>query len=264
MNASVFVDKAVDIAKNHNTVYMWGVFGAPVTESVIAGKTKQYPSWYTDAKQSLFRGLIGKNYFGFDCVCLIKGILWGWDGDNSKSYGGAKYASNGVPDIGADQMIKVCSGVTTDFSGIVPGAAVWTTGHIGIYIGDGLAVECTPKWKNCVQITAVGNIGTVAGYNTRTWKKWGKLPYINYEAEQPKKEEVEVTQEQFDKLMADWLARREQEAAADWSEDARKWAEENGIIYGDGSGKKMYKAFATREHMIVFLYRLAEKLGLVK
>lgn len=74
----------------------------------------------------------------------------------------------------------------------------------------------------------------------------------------------EVTQEQFDKMMENWLACREQEEPADWSKDARKWAEENGIIYGDGSGRKMYKAFATREYMIVFLYRLAEKLGLVK
>ena len=73
-----------------------------------------------------------------------------------------------------------------------------------------------------------------------------------------------MTQEQFDKMMENWLARREQEEPADWSKDARKWAEENGIIYGDGSGRKMYKAFTTREHMIVFLYRLAEKLVLVK
>ena len=74
----------------------------------------------------------------------------------------------------------------------------------------------------------------------------------------------DVTQEQFDKMMEDWLKRQEQEEPADWSEPERKWAEENGLIYGDGSGRKMYKSFATREHMIVFLYRLAEKLGLVK
>ena len=77
-------------------------------------------------------------------------------------------------------------------------------------------------------------------------------------------EEEAMTQEQFDKMMEDWLKRQEQEEPADWSEPERKWAEENGLIYGDGSGRKMYKSFATREHMIVFLYRLAEKLGLVK
>ena len=26
--------------------------------------------------------------FGFDCVCLIKGLLWGWCGDKSKTYEG--------------------------------------------------------------------------------------------------------------------------------------------------------------------------------
>ena len=82
--------------------------------------------------------------FGFDCSGLIKGILWGWDGLPTATYGGAKYTSNGVPDISADQMITKCSGVTTDFSNIEIGEAVWMPGHIGIYIGDGLAVECTP------------------------------------------------------------------------------------------------------------------------
>lgn len=119
--------------------------------------------------------------FGFDCVCLIKGILWGWDGDASRTYGGAGYAINGVPDIGADTMITKCTGVsTTGWDGMVIGEAVWMSGHIGIYIGDGLAVECSPKWENKVQITAVGNIGSKAGYNTRRWTKHGKLPYVDY------------------------------------------------------------------------------------
>lgn len=93
----------------------------------------------------------------------------------------------------------------------------------------------------------------IMGYGTPDWA---------LVAEEEK--EMPFTQADFDKMMDNWLARREQKDPADWSEEARKWAEENGIIYGDGSGKKMYKAFATREHMIVFLYRLAEKLGLVK
>lgn len=118
--------------------------------------------------------------FGFDCVCLIKGILWGWRGDTAKSYGGASYAVNGVPDIGADQMITKCAGVSTDFSNVAVGEALWCEGHIGVYIGNGLGVECTPRWDNKVQITAVANIGKKAGYNARTWRKHGKLPYIDY------------------------------------------------------------------------------------
>lgn len=124
--------------------------------------------------------------YGFDCVCLIKGVLWGWNGNASKTYGGAGYAVNGVPDIGADTMITKCSGVSTDFSKIVPGEAVWLSGHIGVYIGGGKVIECTPAFKNCVQVTACLNIGAISGMNGRRWTKHGKLPYITYDtAESP-------------------------------------------------------------------------------
>jgi hypothetical protein len=122
--------------------------------------------------------------FGFDCVCLIKGVLWGWKGDKSKTYGGATYNTNGVPDIGADAMIGKCKDVSTNFSKIEIGEAVWCKGHIGVYIGDGLAVECTPSWENKVQITACNC--DKAGYNRRDWTKHGKLPYITYVKEEKK------------------------------------------------------------------------------
>ena len=92
-------------------------------------------------------------------------------------------------------MIKVCKNVSTDFSHIEVGEAVWMEGHIGVYVGDGLAVECTPKWKNKVQITACNR--SVSGYNRRNWTKHGKLPYVTYEAEtspEPKPEPIPVPQ----------------------------------------------------------------------
>lgn len=180
MKASELVNKAIDIAKNDKTLYVMGCFGAPLT----AANKKRYTtnhSYNKAAARVKMINVASEDTFGFDCVCLIKGILWGWCGDKSKTYGGAKYASNGVPDIGADQMITKCPDAsTTGWADMEPGEVVWTTGHIGIYIGDGLAVECTPKWKNCVQITAVGNIGSKAGYNTRTWKKHSHIPYVEY------------------------------------------------------------------------------------
>lgn len=181
------VQKHIDVAKNYKTVYMWGVFGSPVTERIIKEKAAQYPAWYTATKQAQLRQLIGKGYFGFDCVCLTKGLLWGWNANKNATYGGAKYASNGVPDVSANTMITKCKDVSTDFRNIQVGEGLWMQGHWGIYIGDGLAVECTPSWKNGVQITAVGNIGTKAGYNIRTWTKHGKLPYVTYVKEEVKK-----------------------------------------------------------------------------
>ena len=116
--------------------------------------------------------------FGFDCVCLIKGILWGWNGSKYRIYGGAAYATNGVPDIGANTIIKKCNGISTDFSSVEIGELLWKSGHVGIYIGDGLAVECTPAWDNCVQITSCNC--DKEGYHRRDWTKHGKLPYVEY------------------------------------------------------------------------------------
>jgi len=180
-----FAAKCRAVATDYKTVYMWGSIGGPVTEAAILSRAAQYPSWYTAARLALFRSLIGKGYFAFDCVNLAKGILWGWDGDANNVHGGSVYLSNGVRDVSADEMIKLCTGVSTDFSGYIPiGAALWLPGHFGVYLGDGAAVECTPKWKNGVQITAVANIGARAGYNARTWTKWGHIPYLTYVSEE--------------------------------------------------------------------------------
>jgi len=190
MQSNAFVQEAINIANNYNTVYMWGEFGSPVTQDVINMMAAQYPDWYTSAKKNLFVSLIGQDYFGFDCIGLIKGILWGWSADRNRTWGGVTYPTDStvatglvMPDIGADHTISVCTEVSSNFSKIVPGEVVWMSGHIGIYIGSGKAVECSPAWVNKCQITAVGNIGTVSGLNTRTWTKHGKLPWIKYSAD---------------------------------------------------------------------------------
>lgn len=179
MKSNEFVNKLIDIARNYKTLYVMGCFGAPMTDANKARYCNHTSYNKKSARQKMIKAATADT-FGFDCVCLIKGVLWGWNGDKTKTYGGAKYASNGVPDIGADTMFSRCTEKSADFSEIEVGEAVWCSGHIGVYIGDGLAVECTPSWQNKVQITAVKNIGAVKGYNARKWTKHGKLPYIEY------------------------------------------------------------------------------------
>lgn len=179
MKSTDFVKIARDIATKYKTLYIMGCFGSPMNNT----NKNRYCNNHSYNKQAARTNKIkatSANTFGFDCVCLIKGILWGWNGNVNKTYGGAVYNSNGVPDKGADQIMNYCSGVSTNFSNIVPGEIVHMSGHVGIYIGDGLAVECTPIWKDGVQITAVGNIGRKSGYNTRTWVNHGKLNFIDY------------------------------------------------------------------------------------
>lgn len=183
MKSSEFVKKAKDIAKNYKTLYVMGCFGSPLNEA----NKKRYTNNNAYNKQPSRTKMINNassDTFGFDCVCLLKGILWGWSGNQNKTYGGAEYKSNGVPDVGANTMFsKYCTNKSSDFSKIEVGEFVWLDGHIGVYIGDGLAVECTPAWKNKVQITAVRNIGKKDGYPTRKWTKHGKSAFLDYTKE---------------------------------------------------------------------------------
>ena len=172
--------KLINVAKNYKTLYVMGCFGAPMTASNKKRYTQNH-SYNRQPERTAMINAASADTFGFDCVCLIKGLLWGWNGNKNAVYGGATYTSNGVPDIGADQMIKVCKNVTTDFSKIEVGEAGWLEGHIGVYVGDGLAVECTPRWANKVQLTACNR--NVSGYNRRNWTKHGKLPYVEYVAD---------------------------------------------------------------------------------
>lgn len=197
MTSAEFVNMARKIATQYKTLYVKGCFGAPMN----ATNRKRYSDNNEYNRRPTRQAMIKKatsDTFGFDCVNLIKGILWGWDGDVNKTYGGAVYKSHGVPDTNADGMMKYCTGVSKDFSDIQRGEVVHMSGHIGIYIGNGLCVECTPLWKNCVQITACGNIGKVDGYKTRTWSNHGKLNFIEYAKQVKKKTLDELAKEVLD------------------------------------------------------------------
>lgn len=180
MTSQELVARVLDIARHYKTLYVRGCFGTPLTKA----NKERYIAHHSYNRKKTRAAKIraaSEDTFGFDCVCLIKGVLWGWTGDRSKSYGGARYAVNGVPDIDADTMIRKCPDASASgWAKIEPGEVVWCSGHIGVYIGDGLAVECSPAWANGVQVTAVGNIGRKSGYNTRSWQKHGHLPYVSY------------------------------------------------------------------------------------
>ncbi|MBP5269365.1 MAG: hypothetical protein ILO42_00240, partial [Clostridia bacterium] len=183
--ASEFADKCAALARDFNTVYALGMWGWKLTREGIDAKARQLPSFYTEAKKRELYALADKGgYWGFDCVCMIKALLWGWGSNLTSNRGGAVYASNGVPDFGADGIERYCTGYSTDFSHVKVGEALRMPGHVGVYVGGGLAVECTAAWEGKVIITAVGNIGKVAGYHTRTWTHHGMLKWINYEEDE--------------------------------------------------------------------------------
>jgi hypothetical protein len=257
MTAEKLKSVALNIAEDYRTVYLWGGIGQIITARVIAQKAAQYPNWYTASRIRKLEKYIGTGTWGFDCVCFIKSILWGWRGDASKAYGGAQYCSNGVPDVTANGMFDMCSDVSTDFSRIEVGEAVHMDGHIGIYIGDDLVVECTPSFEDGVQVTFVKNrVSSKDGYSHgRWWTDHGKLPWIDYDI----KEDDSVSYEEF----KDFMKRYEKEVAAepvsDWARDAMEKAVAAGIFRGDENGEMQPKSPVTRQAAAI----LFDRLGLI-
>lgn len=165
MNSIEFANALKKIANEYNTIYMFGCYGQLVEEKNVEFKSEQYPYWYTEERKQKFKELYGKDYYGFDCVCLIKSVLWGFlDGNIEKG-------ANGVPDINADEMCRRSRHISTDFSDIQIGEIVWLSEHIGVYVGNNEVVECTPKWNDGVQISNLKD---------RKWVLHAKLPYIDY------------------------------------------------------------------------------------
>jgi hypothetical protein len=77
-------------------------------------------------------------------------------------------------------------------------------------------------------------------------------------------EDEEMTQEQFNTYMNNYLTELGQKDDKDWGSEwniAKSWAEESGIIKGDQNGNKQYQSFTTRQQMVLFLYRVFQKMG---
>lgn len=198
-----FVEKVLQVRAEVPTVYALGMWGQRITKSIIAQKAKQLPRWYTPAKIKQLESFasLANPVYGFDCIGLIKGILWGFSADATSKTGGAKYASNGVKDIGADgAILSHCLNVSSDFSSIVVGEVVWIKGHIGVYVGNGQVVECSPKWANGVQFSNLGNLNGYAHGNFRVWTKHGMLEYLDYTDDNNAKAPIEVTKDDTDKM----------------------------------------------------------------
>ena len=145
--------------------YVWGTYGSILTESLFAYKLEQYPEGvgtYEDFIRNTWLG--GRTT---DCVGLIKG--YGWLDPETLTI---RYATNGMPDIGANQMYysAVESG-PIDTIPEIPGLAVWHDGHIGVYIGDGEVIEAMGTKYGVVKTKLEG----------RGWTHWLKVPYISYD-----------------------------------------------------------------------------------
>ena len=115
--------------------YVWGTYGNVLTDSLFNYKLEQYPDGVGNHEEFIEANWLGGRTT--DCVGLIKG--YGWLDPDTLTIG---YATNGMPDYGANQMYRSASvSGTIDTIPEIPGLAVWCDGHIGVYIGNGEVIE---------------------------------------------------------------------------------------------------------------------------
>jgi len=56
--------------------YWYGTYCQPCTESLLAGKSAQYPAHYPASRMPAYRRQIAEGKRCADCAGLIKGYLW--------------------------------------------------------------------------------------------------------------------------------------------------------------------------------------------
>lgn len=142
--------------------YWYGTCWYPATGDLLARKRKQYPAHYAPGRTAAYERDIAAGRMVCDCVGLIKGFFWTGNGA-----GANRYKANNCPDVSANGLFALCR--ETGGMGALPetpGVVLWKSGHVGVYVGGGQAIEAR-SFADGVVRTKV---------NGRGWQKWGYLP----------------------------------------------------------------------------------------
>lgn len=157
-----------------NTKYMWGGILREITNQYIdqLSGIPAYKNQYPPSRVAELRQCVGKNYYGVDCIGLVKSYYW--SGKPNGGTGSPYYGAAGYPDINANEMFKRAKikGVITGMPEI-PGLIVYskTHPHVGIYIGNGYTIESTLGTRGD---------GVVKRQLDGLWEYWFQCPYIEY------------------------------------------------------------------------------------
>lgn len=144
--------------------YVWGTYGNVLTPALLEYKISQYPDGV--GKYADFIEEHWLNHRTADCVGLIKG--YGWLDVSTLSI---EYGTNGMQDLNADQMYATATvRGTMDTMPETVGIALWKQGHIGVYIGNGYAIEAVGTKQGVVKTKVEG----------RGWEGWCQVPGVVY------------------------------------------------------------------------------------
>lgn len=214
--------------------YWMGTFGQIGSAQLYKSNKSRLPAYYTARD---FAQQYGERVH--DCVGLIKGYLWS-DGPNSAP----KYCSGNCKiDHSADSMYRACNprgiiGTMPDKPGILiymvdhRGVMV----HVGIYIGNGQAIEARGHAYGVVQTAIKG----------RSWTHWGLCPYIDYSDSKESEDTEMLSYDQFKKYMDQYLKELAEAGTYPEAEAAMNKGRAAGIIDG-----KRPCSYVTRGEMMI-------------
>jgi len=179
-----------------------------------------------------------------------------------QGYGRPAYSSK-------DNSINYDNAVTVNYRGT-------------IHANGGLNCRTSPVSGTVIKTYANGSVITITkeldgwGY---TGEGWVSLQYVTKIVDsQPEPDPVpeqptiteddeDMTLDRFKELMNEYRTELRDNDCGEWSKEARDWAISTGLIEGgdpmpDGTPNYMYEDLATREQLIVILYRFAKSMGM--
>jgi hypothetical protein len=161
--------------------YWYGTCLYKATNSLLSRKTSQYPSSYAASRMARYRQDVASKKVVADCIGAAKGYAWTGGGIGvleaigTEAAFASKYGSNRCPDKGANGMFTYAKSKGMDWGAIgtlpeIVGLALYKSGHVGYYAGNGYAIEWKGFSYGCVKTKVAG----------RGWTHWYKLPFIQY------------------------------------------------------------------------------------
>ena len=151
-------------AAEPKTIYVLGSFGQILTQEFLNQKCRQL-AW-NEQNRHILQQYADKGYQAFDCCGLIKAFLWD---DNPSNYKVAEDENEAT--MLARAKVKGKIGTMPERAGIL----VFMPGHVGVYIGGGEVVECTPS-------EALGGWGVLTTkLKGRGWTDWAEYARISYD-----------------------------------------------------------------------------------
>lgn len=157
--------------------YWWGTFGNYADANLYNYKRyTQYPEWYANRETQGYNFSLDYGNQVFDCVGLIKGYRW------STSFTGVpQYVASEDWDV--DGMFSHCGGLRGAINdadwistySIYPGVLLFAQGsdgrmgHVGVSVGDGTVIHCTPGSGHAGVIQTQISAGSWDYYGIPDW-----------------------------------------------------------------------------------------------